>query len=305
MTSSTKLLAGIELGGTKCICVLGTGPSDLREQERLPTVDPAATLARIEAILGRWAERHGRFEAIGISSFGPLDLDRQSPTHGSIVATTKPGWSNTPVASRFTQRFGVPVGINTDVNGAALGEGRWGAAQGLDNFAYVTVGTGVEVGLIVDGKPIFGCSHTEMGHLRIVRLPGDTWPGHCSFHCDCVEGLASGPAIQARVGAAAETLPDDHPVWSTVVHAIAQLLHAMVVTTAPVRIILGGGVLGSREALFSRLRAELARSLNGYVTARELEGGLSSYVVAPALGTLSGAVGALVLADGELGRMSR
>jgi fructokinase len=301
----TNLLAGIELGGTKCVCVLGTGPSDLREQERLPTADRETTLTQIEAILTRWADRHGRFEALGISSFGPLDLERKSPTCGSIVATTKPGWSNTPIASRFAERFGVPVGINTDVNGAALGEGRWGAAQALDNFAYVTVGTGVGVGLIVDGKPVFGCSHTEMGHLRIVRLPGDAWPGHCTFHGDCVEGLASGPAIQARIGARAETLPEDHPVWSTVVHAIAQLLHAMVVTTAPMRIIVGGGVLASREALLGRIRAELVRSLNGYVKTPVLDSGLPAYVVAPALGSLSGALGALVLAERALSRIPR
>ena len=300
MTSSTKLLAGIELGGTKCVCVLGTGPSDIRAQERLPTRDPETTLAAIEAVLGRWASVHGRFEALGISSFGPLDLDPESATYGFITATTKPGWSNTRIAGRFAEHFGVRVGLDTDVNGAALGEGRWGAAQGLDDFAYVTVGTGVGVGLIVDGKPIFGCSHTEMGHIRIARLRGDTWPGHCSFHGDCVEGLASGPAILARVGTSSETLPDDHPVWSSVVHAIAQLLHAMVVSTAPVRIILGGGVVISREALFGRIRAGLVTSLNGYVKARELAGDLSDYVVPPALGGLSGALGALVLAEREL-----
>ncbi len=159
--------------------------------------------------------------------------------------------------------------------------------------------------MIVDGKPIFGCGHPEMGHIRIVRLPGDTWPGHCGFHGDCVEGLASGPAIRARVGAAAETLAGDHSVWDTVVHALAQLLHTMVVTTAPERIILGGGVLASREALFGRIRAMLVKSLNGYVKASELESGLDAYVVAPGLGTLSGSLGALVLADRALALSSR
>jgi fructokinase len=295
--TSTNLLAGVELGGTKCVCLLGTGPADIRAQERLPTGDPDRTLGQIEDILSRWADRHGRFEAIGVASFGPLDLDRKSSTYGHITATTKPNWSNTRVAGRFAERFGVPVGFDTDVNGAALGEGRWGAAQGLDNFAYITVGTGVGAGLIVAGKPIFGCGHTEMGHIRIVRAPGDSWPGSCSFHGDCVEGLASGPAIEARVGVSAETLPDDHPVWSTVVHALAQLLHTMVVTTSPERIILGGGVMASREALFARIRAELVRSLNGYVKADELEANLSQYVVPPALGPMSGALGALVLAE--------
>ena len=292
-----KLLAGVELGGTKCVCVLGTGPHDIRAQERLATRDPAETLAGIEAVLNGWIQAHGPFEALGLASFGPLDLHRQSPTYGHITATTKPGWSQTSLASRFADRFGVPVGIDTDVNGAALGEGRWGAAQGVGNFAYITVGTGVGVGLIVDGKPIFGCNHAEMGHIRIVRLPDDRWPGYCSFHGDCVEGLACGPAIQARVGSSADTLPDDHPVWSTVVHALAQLLHTMVVTTAPERIIIGGGVLASREALLGRVRTALLKSLNGYVKADPLRDGAIAYVVPPALGPLSGALGALVIAN--------
>ena len=297
---SRKLLAGVELGGTKCVCVLGTGPTDIRAQERLATHDPAHTLSEIEAVLGRWIDAHGPFEALGLASFGPLDLGRHSPTYGHITATTKPGWSNTRVAGRFAERFGVPVGFDTDVNGAALGEGQWGAAQGLDNFAYVTVGTGVGVGLIVNGKPIFGYSHAEMGHIRIVRLPGDTWPGYCNFHGDCVEGLACGPAIQARVGASADTLPDDHPVWNTVVHALAQLLHTMVVTTAPERIIIGGGVIASREAILRRVRADLVKSLNGYVKADQLRDDAAAYVVPPALGASSGSLGALVLAQRAL-----
>jgi fructokinase len=298
--TATKLLAGVELGGTKCVCVLGTGPGDVRAQERLPTREPAQTLAGIEALLSRWADAYGEPAALGIASFGPLDLHRQSSTYGSITATTKPDWSGTQVAARFADRFGFPVGFNTDVNGAALGEGRWGAAQGLHDFAYVTVGTGVGVGLIVGGKPIFGCTHTEMGHVRIARYAGDTWPGACSFHADCVEGLASGPAIRARVGAAPETLPEAHPVWDMVVHALAQLLHTMVVTTAPQRIIIGGGVVTSREVLLARIRSELVKSLNGYVRVAELEKSLEAYVVPPALGAMSGSYGALVLAEQAL-----
>jgi fructokinase len=286
----------VELGGTKCVCVLGTGPTDVREQVRVVTRDPASTLAEIEAVLTRWRDTHGTFEALGVASFGPLDLARASPTYGQITTTTKPGWSNTQVAGRFAQAFGVPVGFDTDVNGAALGEGEWGAAQDLDNFAYVTVGTGVGVGLIVSGKTIFGCSHTEMGHIRIARLPGDTWPGHCSFHGDCVEGLASGPAIQARAGVRADSLPDDHPVLVSVGHALAQMLHTMVLTTAPERIIIGGGVLASREGLLARIRAQLVKSLNGYVKADLLLHDAATYVVPPALGLMSGALGALVLA---------
>jgi fructokinase len=294
--ATPELLAGIELGGTKCVCVLGTAPDNLIAQERLPTRDPETTLARIESVLGNWIARHGPVGALGVASFGPVDLDRASPTFGHIAATPKPGWSHTRVAGRLEERLRVPVAIDTDVNGAALAEGRWGAAAGLSHFAYVTVGTGVGVGLIVNGRPVHGCHHPEMGHLRIARRAGDSWPGACAFHGDCVEGLASGPAIEARVGAPADSMGPDHPVWDTVVHALAQLLHAMVVTTAPRRIVMGGGVLASRESLFPRMRDELRRSLNGYLKAEELESGLAAYVVPPALGGMAGPLGALVLA---------
>jgi fructokinase len=299
--SSTPLLAGVELGGTKCVCILGTGPEDIRAQERVPTLDPVHTLGDIESVLKGWIATHGAFAGLGLASFGPLDLGRSSATYGSITATTKPGWSNTSVAPHLAACFEVPVAIDTDVNGAALAEGRWGAARGLKNFAYVTVGTGVGAGLIVNGDTIYGCGHTEMGHLRIVRKAGDTWPGACSFHGDCVEGLASGTAIQARIGAAADTLANDHPVWDTVVHALTQLCHAMVLTTAPQRIIVGGGVIASREILFERIRGELRKSLNGYVHADVITKGISDYVVPPALGSLAGALGALVLAERAAG----
>ena len=298
--TSTKLMAGVELGGTKCVCILGRGPGDIRAQERMSTRDPASTLAEIEAVLNAWIASHGAFAALGLASFGPLELDARAPDYGHITATPKPGWSNTRLAGRFADCFGVPVGFNTDVNGAALAEGRWGAAQGLANFAYVTVGTGIGVGLIVNGQTIQGCGHTEMGHIRIVRQGGDSWPGACAFHGDCVEGLASGPAIHARVGANAESLPADHPVWSTVVHALTQLLHTMVLTTAPERIIIGGGVMESRAPLFALIREELVRSLNGYVKADEIVKHIETYVVPPALGSLAGSLGALALAENSL-----
>ena len=190
----------------------------------------------------------------------------------------------------------MPFGVNTDVNGAALAEGRWGAAKGLQDFAYITVGTGVGVGLIVNGAPVFGCNHTEMGHLRIARMDGDRWPGACVFHGACVEGLASGPAIEARVGMSAEKIPADHPAWNTVAHALGQLLHAMVLTTAPKRIVLGGGVMSSQAHLFPRVREELQRSLNRYVEVEALTKSIDQYIVPPGLGALAGPLGALELA---------
>jgi fructokinase len=290
------LLAGVELGGTKCVCILGTGPDDIRAQERRATTDPASTLSRIEALLDAWRGQYGAFAALGVASFGPLDLEPGSPTHGFIKATTKPSWSHTDVAGRLARRFGVPVGVNTDVNGAALAEGRWGAARGMKDFAYITVGTGVGVGLIVNGAPVFGCNHTEMGHIRIARMAGDDWPGACTFHGACVEGLASGPAIEARAGMSADRLPTDHPAWSTVAHALGQLLHAIVLSTAPVRIMLGGGVMASQAHLFARVRQELQRSLNGYVEVDAVTKDIERYVVAPGLGALAGPLGALALA---------
>jgi fructokinase len=301
---SSRLLAGVELGGTKCVCILGTGPDDIRAQERLTTADPESTLGRIEALLGQWYTQSDSFAALGVASFGPLDLKPGSPTYGFIKATPKPGWINTDVAGRMARRFAVPVGVSTDVNGAALAEGRWGAAQGLQNFAYITVGTGVGVGLIVNGEPVMGCNHAEMGHIRIVRMEGDEWRGGCVFHGDCVEGLTSGPAIEARVGMSADSLAPDHPAWKPVAHALGQLLHAMVLTTAPERIILGGGVMSSQTHLFERVRRELQRSLNGYVEAEEVGQGIGNYVVPPGLGALAGPLGALALAQNAFGSIA-
>ena len=190
------LIAGIELGGTKCICVLGSGPEDIRDEVRISTTSPEETLAAIEAVLGRWSG----FEALGIASFGPVSIDPAAANYGFITATTKPGWSDTDVGRRLARRAGVPLGFNSDVAGAALGEGRWGAARDIADHAYVTVGTGIGVGLIMGGEPSNGLTHPELGHIRPVRLAGDDWPGACVFHGDCLEGLASGPAIRARAG---------------------------------------------------------------------------------------------------------
>lgn len=291
------MLAGVELGGTKCVCLVGTGPDDIRSQLTLPTgSDPEATLRSIDRTLAGWETQYGPLEALGIASFGPVDLAPQSPRYGYIVSTTKPGWSDADVLGRLTRNRRIRVGFNTDVNGAALAERRWGAARGLDDLAYITVGTGVGVGLIVGGRTIFGCNHTELGHLRPVRAAGDSWPGSCAFHGDCVEGLVSGPAIAARAGiAAAEVRPDD-PLWAFVSHALGQLLHAIVLTTAPRRILIGGGVMDTRPELIIRLRGELQSSLNGYVGAAEVGPDIEQYVVAPGLGSQAGPLGALALA---------
>jgi fructokinase len=293
--SANKLLAGVELGGTKCVCILGTGPEDVRAIERLSTGEREETLRNIEGVLDRWRAEYGAPGALGIASFGPVDLHAGSPTYGFITSTSKTGWRDTDVAQRLGRRAGAPLGFDTDVNGAALAEGRWGAARGLENFAYVTVGTGIGVGSVVRGRSVFGMNHTELGHIRVVRKAGDSFAGVCPFHGDCIEGLASGPAIEARTGRPASQLPPEHPAWEFVVHGLAQLLHTMVLTTAPSRIFLGGGVMAQTH-LFARIRQELKRSLNGYVQAAELEQGLGQYVVPPGLAEMAGPLGALALA---------
>jgi fructokinase len=295
VTPRSKLLAGVELGGTKCVCILGTGPEDVQATERLPTGEREETLRRIEAVLERWRKQHAP-QALGIASFGPVELRRAAPHYGYITSTSKPGWRDTDVAQRLALKLGVPTGFDTDVNGAALAEGRWGAARGLADYAYVTVGTGIGVGSIVHGRSLFGMNHTELGHIRVARKAGDSFPGMCPFHGDCIEGLASGPAIQARTGRSAAELPPDHPAWDYVVHDLAQLMHTMVLTTAPVRIFLGGGVMSGQAHLFERIRLELRRSLNSYVAAPELDRGLADYIVPPGLGTMAGPLGALALA---------
>lgn len=294
------LLAGVELGGTKCVCVLGTGPEDVREQVRIYTRQPEQTLAEIEAVLDGWKARHESIGALGLASFGPLDLDPGSATYGCITSTPKAGWRNCDVAMRLVKRLDVPMAVDTDVNAAALAEGRWGAAQGLEDFAYVTVGTGIGVGVIAGGRPLQGFTHPEVGHIRVPRMRGDDWPGSCAFHGDCLEGLASGPAIQARTGAGADALAVDHEAWKLVAHALGQLAHVLVLTAAPRRIIFGGGVMMAQGHLFARIRDELRSSLGGYIEAEEVEAGLDRYIVPPALGAAAGPMGALLLAGNAL-----
>lgn len=291
---AAPLKVGIELGGTKCLMMLGTGPDDIRAQARIETAGPLPTLDAIDDLLRQWRDRHG-FEAVGVASFGPLDLDPRSPTHGCVVSTPKPGWSGFDILRRL-RCWAVPVGFDTDVNGAALAEARWGAARGLDSFAYVTVGTGIGVGSIVDGRPVRGLGHSEAGHLRIPRPPGSSFAGTCPYHGDCVEGLASGPAVLAHAGLPAEQLSRTDPAWDTVVGALAALFHNLVLTTAPERILLGGGLGMGRPHLLPRLRSALLASLNGYGVADRIAAGIDDFIVAPGLGHRAGPLGALALA---------
>jgi fructokinase len=297
MTNAEPLLGGVELGGTKCICSIGTAPADVRDQISVPTgSEPHQTLHRIVDQMNAWQAIHGPIAALGIASFGPVDLDLRSSTYGFITSTSKPGWRFVDVAGPLTRAFNVPTSFDTDVNGAALAEGRWGAARELDDFAYLTVGTGVGVGLVVNGRLVYGFGHPELGHARLARLVGDDWQGACPLHRDCVEGLASGSAIAARAGVPAEQVPAGSPVWESVAHALAQLLHTIVLATAPRRIILGGGVAHSRPQLLARVRTLLLQNLNGYVALEQIVGPVAQYIVPPGLGAMAGPLGALALA---------
>lgn len=279
------------------MCLIGAGPKDILAQIALrTTTDPDETLGQIAEVMRDWKETYGPFGAIGLASFGPIDLRADSARFGHIISSVKPGWDDVDIVGRLGRAHGVPVGFDTDVNGAALAEGRWGSARNLVDFAYITVGTGVGVGLVVGGKPVFGCNHSELGHIRIARRPGDQWPGICRFHGDCVEGLASGPAIAARAGLLADEICDDNPVWELAAHALAQLVHTMVLATAPRRILVGGGVLQGRPQILGHVRRLLVESLNGYLDLEELTGGVECYVVPPGLGALAGPLGALALA---------
>jgi fructokinase len=292
------LIAGIELGGTKCNCILARGPDDIQEEVRIPTTSPDETLAAIEATIGKWSG----FSAIGIASFGPISIDRDAGDYGSITVTTKPGWSHTDIVRRIEARFGVPVGFHTDVVGAGLAEARWGAAKGLDDIAYITVGTGVGVGMIAGGKPVDGLTHAELGHIRPVRVSGDDWVGNCPFHGACIEGLCAGPAIAARTGTKAEDMAADDPAWDLVAHSLGQLLHTLVLTGVPRRIVMGGGVMVGTSHLFPRVRAAMVDSLGGYIALPEV--GLPDYVVPPSLGNNAGPLGAVVLGMQALERHS-
>ena len=288
MRSDSLPVAAVELGGTKCVLALASGPDGMLDHRRLPTEDPETTLQAIEAVLDEWG---GGFAALGIACFGPIVLDRDSGDWGRIAATPKPGWAGTDVARRLSLRYGVPTAFDTDVAGAALAERRWGAARDLEDFAYVTVGTGIGVALVARGRLIGGFMHPEAGHVRVARRRGDDWRGVCPFHDGCAEGLASGPAIEARLGRPASEAGPDHPVWDDVAEILAQLCQILALVAAPRRILLGGGVMTAQPHLFARIRKVLTASLGGYVTLPETD-----YVVPPGLGALAGPYGGIALA---------
>lgn len=286
------MYGAIEAGGTKFVCAVGTGPEDLKTFTT-PTSTPAQTLA---PLLKFFDEQGGnRIEAIGIGSFGPVDLHANSPLYGHVTSTPKPGWQNFDLLGAVAEHTKARVAFDTDVNVAAVGEARWGAGRGFSNLVYMTVGTGIGGGAIVNGRLVHGLVHPEMGHLRIPHdLQRDPFPGACPFHGDCLEGLAAGPALQARWKAPGATLPEDHAAWALEAHYLALALVNIAVTLSPERILLGGGVMQS-HFLFPLIRREFAQLLNGYVQNESITEGIDHYILPPQLGSQAGVLGALAL----------
>ncbi len=296
------LFGGIEAGGTKFVCAIGSGPDHIVDEIRFPTTTPEETLGKAIAFFRAAVAKGATLRAVGIASFGPVDPNPHSPTWGYITSTPKAGWTNTNFARPLGAALGVAVGFDTDVNGAALGEGMWGAARGLDTFVYLTIGTGIGGGAMVEGRLLHGLMHTEMGHIRLPHdYTADPFPGLCPYHGDCFEGLANGPAIEARWGRRGETLPPDHPAWALEAHYLALACANFVVTLCPQRIILGGGVM-QQTHLFPLIRREVQTLLNGYIRVPAILHDIETYIVPPGLGSRAGVLGAIALAVQESNR---
>ena len=294
------MLGGVEAGGTKFVCVVGDSDGHIRERARFPTTTPDETLRETVDFFRGAQSRHGHLDAIGIASFGPIDLHRSSPTFGWITSTPKPGWANVNIVGALKRAFDVPTDFDTDVNAAALGEWRWGAAQTLDTFIYLTIGTGIGGGGLVNGQLMHGLVHPEMGHVRIPHdVAADPFAGICPFHGDCLEGLASGPAIAGRWGLRGESLADDHPAWTLEARYLALAIVNFVCTISPQRVIIGGGVM-ARTHLYQLIRQHLHELLNNYVRAPRILESIDDYIVAPSLSNDVGVLGALALAERRL-----
>jgi len=298
------VVGAIEAGGTKFVVAVGSGPGGrLLAREQFPTGDdPAALLRLVIEWLEEAGRRHGPLAALGVASFGPVDLDPTSSTYGFITTTPKPGWADADLLGPLRRAFpGLPIGFDTDVNGAALGERVWGAARGLEDFVYVTAGTGIGGGGMARGRLLHGLVHPEMGHIAMPVLDGDSFPGVCPYHGRCWEGLCSGPAIARRAGRPAETLEPDHPAWAITIRYLAHALATLTCVLSPRRIVLGGSVRkGGRlgeEAFFHRLRDHVRDVLAGYVASPALSAaGIAEFIVPPDLGDDAGVCGAIALA---------
>jgi len=292
-------IGAIEAGGTKFVCGIGNEHGQIEDRVSFPTEGPEETLGRvIDYFQGK------AVEAIGIGTFGPIDIDPASPTYGFVTTTPKPGWSNYDFLGAMKREFDVPYGWDTDVNAAAFGEATWGAAQGLDSCLYYTIGTGVGVGVYVEGKLVHGLVHPEGGHVLTRRHPMDSFAGACPYHGDCLEGMAAGPALEKRWGVKGHELGVDHQAWEFEAFYIAQAVASAVLLLSPKKVILGGGVM-KQEQLFPLIRKEVVRLLNGYVRAESIVTGIENFIVPPGLGDNAGLSGALALGRAALAGANR
>ena len=288
----SDLVGGVETGGTWCVCALGRGPGEIEAEEQFPTTDPEATLARIVDFF----RAHPGARAIGVGSFGPVELDPRSARWGYVTTTPKPGWQHVSVAGVIRDQLGLPVAFETDVNAAALAEHRWGAGRGVENVCYLTVGTGIGAGLIVDGRPWHGLVHPEPGHMRVPHdRERDPFEGSCPMHGDCLEGLAAGGALAARWQAPPDELGPGHPAWELEADYLALGILNLTLVASPERIVIGGGVLEA-PGLLEMIQARLPKLVAGYLEAPELGPSIDRYLVVPGLGDRAGVLGAIALA---------
>jgi fructokinase len=290
------IYGGIEAGGTKFVCMVANDPEHIIEEKRFPTLSPAETIQQANSFFAPYARR-GELAAVGIAAFGPLDLNPASPTYGYITGTPKPDWSYVDLRGLVARTLELPTAFDTDVNAAAFGEHYWTARNNhLDPFVYVTVGTGIGVGVLANGRPLHGLVHTEAGHFVIPHdRQKDPFQGICPYHGDCLEGLASGPAIQRRWGKKAQDLPDEHPAWDLEAEYVTLALMNLIYAYSPKRIILGGGV-SQHPGLHEMVRLKVQKGLNGYLQSPILLNGMEDYIVPPSLGNRSGVLGAIAMA---------
>ena len=292
----TQLFGGIEAGGTKFICIVGSGPQQIEAQVRIETTTPDETLNKVVEFFRPYTKENS-INAIGVGCFGPVDLDPDSKSFGYITSTPKPGWQNTNVLGTLKRKLDVTVVMDTDVNAAAMGEFIWGVSKGSDPSLYLTIGTGIGGGYIKNAKPLMGLLSPEMGHIHVPHdLNLDPFQGSCPFHKDCFEGLASGPAVQKRFNVRGETFSDDHPFWEIESGYIAAALADYILVLSPRMIILGGGIM-QRSILFPLIQRKVPEILNSYVRSSSLVENIGKYIVPPGLGNQSGVLGALALAQ--------
>jgi fructokinase len=308
---SSRHFGGVDAGGTKFLCAIGTAQGKIERVVSIRTETPDMTLGKVAAFFNGWLAEGKALAGVGICAFGPLCRDPRESDYGKLRNSPKPGWGAVDILGSIRERLQAPLALDTDVNGAALAEGRWGAAAAKDirHYAYVTVGTGVGVGVVADGRLINGVAHPELGHYRPPRQEGDLFEAICPFHGDCLEGLVSGPAIERRAGKSGNELADNDPVWRIVANYLAHLCSILILGFSPQRIIIGGGVM-DRTVLFPMIREETRRLLGGYLSHPLHCGDLAEIIVPSGLAVRhanglvvnAGVLGGLILAQQAIDR---